>query len=311
MTDCADSPSQLPTGRNGPNETAHRQTTLVMLSDGPAAEVYRPRSNPHPPDDQGNTSSPQLTERTPLILVCEHASNRIPHALGDLGLTTAARTSHVAWDPGAFDVARYLADDLAAPLVFSRFSRLVYDCNRHTQAPDAIPEISESIIIPGNMGLTPDQREARQQEIYQPFCAALDHEINAHLSRGIAPIILTIHSFTPIYHGQRRNVQLGIVHDSDARFADVLLACAVKTTELTCARNEPYSSADGVTHTLRQHAVPHQLLNAMIEIRNDLITSPATMKRMANLLTKIIKKVTSQDLQNPSPVKPFLHRSAS
>ncbi|MBI4046718.1 MAG: N-formylglutamate amidohydrolase, partial [Devosia nanyangense] len=52
--------------------------------------------------------------RSPFVLVCDHASNRIPPEYGDLGLTPSERVSHVAWDPGALGVALGLSERLDA-----------------------------------------------------------------------------------------------------------------------------------------------------------------------------------------------------
>lgn len=65
-----------------------------------------------------------------ILLVCEHASATLPARYGDLGLATETLSSHIAWDPGALAVARFLSQKLDATLVFQRFSRLIYDCNR-------------------------------------------------------------------------------------------------------------------------------------------------------------------------------------
>lgn len=218
-----------------------------------------------------------------IALVCEHASATLPAALGDLGLTDEARASHIAWDPGAMAVADRLATALDAPLLAGGFSRLVYDCNRPPESASAIPERSEATDIPGNRHLSSADRARRIEEIYQPFRAAL-----AALVDRIQPVLVTIHSFTPVFLGKRRTVELGLLHDKDSRLADALLARAA-STGLRVARNEPYGPEDGVTHTLQTHALPHGLPNVMVEIRSDLIADPAGQRRLANILLALLK----------------------
>lgn len=217
----------------------------------------------------------------PFLLVCEHASNVIPPEYGTLGLDPAARESHIAWDPGALAVADEMARLLDAPLVAARVSRLVYDCNRPPDSPSAMPTESEIYRIPGNTGLTDAARQARTEGVYVPFRAALAAAIDAHAARFGRPAIVTVHSFTPVWRGAARAVEIGILHDDDAGLADAMLRAAGDGDGLVVRRNEPYGPGDGVTHTLREHALPRGLPNVMIEIRNDLIRTPDDVRSMA------------------------------
>jgi predicted N-formylglutamate amidohydrolase len=103
-----------------------------------------------------------------LFLTCDHAGRRMPGRLGQLGLPDAEMERHIAYDIGARAVAERLADALDATLIRQVYSRLVIDCNRDPSVPSSIPEISESTEIPGNIGLTDDERLARQVEIFLP-----------------------------------------------------------------------------------------------------------------------------------------------
>lgn len=221
-----------------------------------------------------------------VVLVCEHASNFVPAAYGDLGLDRAALAAHIAWDPGALAVALELVRLLDAPLVASRVSRLLYDCNRPPEAPSAVPQESEVYRIPGNAGLSPEARQERAERFYFPFREALAGTIGTHAARAGPPAIVTVHSFTPVYRGVARKVEVGILHDDDARLADAMLDAAARGADLDASdivvrRNEPYGPQDGVTHTLREHALPRGLANVMLEIRNDLIATEDDARAMA------------------------------
>ena len=237
--------------------------------------------------------------RGPFLLVCEHASNFIPPQYGALGLDSAALESHIAWDPGALAVCDELTRLLDAPLAAARVSRLVYDCNRPPEAPSAMPAESEIYRIPGNAGLTPGARQARADAVYFPFRDALARTIDAHGTRGGASAIVTIHSFTPVYRGVAREVEIGILHDDDSRLADAMLAAAGDGGGFVVRRNEPYGPGDGVTHTLREHALPRGLPNVMIEIRNDLIRTQgdatAMAARLAGWLEAALAAVAGED----------------
>ncbi|MBD3661841.1 MAG: N-formylglutamate amidohydrolase, partial [Arenibacter algicola] len=192
----------------------------------------------------------------PFVLLCEHASNAIPDELAHLGLDAEARQSHIAWDPGARAVAGEMSALLNAPLIAPRVSRLVFDCNRPTDSPSAIPHSSEAYAIPGNKGLSADDCRARADRYYRPFHETVRRILDARAADGQAAALLTIHSFTPVYHGQKREVELGILHDADARLADALLkVCAVRGDFIT-QRNVPYGPDDDVTNTLAEQALP-------------------------------------------------------
>jgi predicted N-formylglutamate amidohydrolase len=224
----------------------------------------------------------------PFLFVCEHASNYIPPALDGLGLPDALQRAHIAWDPGALGVARGLLAHLGGRLVSATVSRLVHDCNRPPDAPGAIVETSEGHAVPGNRGLCPAARAGRVRAAYLPFHARLSEEIALMLSAGTAPVMVTVHSFTPVWFGTPRQVELGVIHDADARLAEAVLAEALARTQLVAALNAPYSAADGVTHMLRRHALPHGLPNAMLELRNDLIADPPAQAAMADRLAPVL-----------------------
>lgn len=227
--------------------------------------------------------------RSAILLVCEHASNAFPAPWGTLGLTEGQQSAHVAWDPGALDLARGLSARLDAALVHAPVSRLIYDLNRGPARADAMAARSEVHEIPGNADLTPQDRLQRTEALYLPFHTALHAEVARRLALGQATVLVTIHSFTPIYHGQPRRVEFGVIHDADDRMARAIVAEAEAGTDLICGLNAPYSAADGVTHTLRLQATPYGLANAMLEIRNDLIATQAQAEAMADRLAPVLQ----------------------
>jgi predicted N-formylglutamate amidohydrolase len=206
--------------------------------------------------------------RSPYVLVCEHASNRLPKSLGTLGLPESELQRHIAWDIGAEKVARELSRLIDAPLVLQRYSRLAYDCNRPPDSADAMPEISETTHIPGNRQLTSDARLMRTREIYRPFHATIADLLDRRAAERTRSTVVTIHSFTPVYKGKPRTVELGILHDRDRGLADKLIT---SFPTVDARFNEPYGPDDGVLHTLNQHAAVRGLRHAMIEIRNDFL----------------------------------------
>ncbi|OWO96133.1 N-formylglutamate amidohydrolase [Rhizobium esperanzae] len=231
----------------------------------------------------------RIEGHSPVLLVCEHASKTLPARFGDLGLPSEALSSHIAWDPGALAVARGISQAVDATLVYQRFSRLIYDCNRPPSSPSAMPETSEIYAIPGNKDLSAEERLARTDSLYVPFHDAIRGLIRDRRARGQDTVIVTMHSFTPVYHGRQRAVELGILHDEDSRLADRMLDAAADAPLYRIERNQPYGPEDGVTHTLILHGLSNGLRNVMIEVRNDLITDDGGQRVMADYLTGLLQ----------------------
>lgn len=227
--------------------------------------------------------------KSPYLFICEHASNYIPQHFEGLGLGEESLSAHIAWDPGAVEVARHLSRKLDAPLIEATYSRLLIDCNRPLDAHDLIPEISETTVIEGNHALNSNERIARIDLSHRPFHRRIELVIHARAERGLASWIITIHSFTPTYKGISRQWQIGIIHDADARIATPLIAALEKDKSLNVGVNEPYSPADRVYYTLERHARPRNAPCAMIEIRNDEINTSETQEAWAMRLAAIFK----------------------
>lgn len=245
---------------------------ILSADEGPVAQVVNPGG------------------KARICLVCEHASPAIPSSLDGLGLADKDRFSHAVWDPGAEALARNLSDRLDAPLVLARVSRLVYDLNRPPERPDAMPERTETVEIPGNRGLSDADRAARTAEIYDVFHAAVDAVLDGFAT---PPVLMTVHSFTPVWHGAPRPTEIGLLHDADPGLARAMLAAGVPgfVTEL----NRPYSAADGVTHTLIRHGTARGLKNVMIEVRNDLLKTDAQVAAVADALQAMLAAALPRD----------------
>lgn len=219
---------------------------------------------------------------SPHVLICEHASNRVPRALGTLGLSDEDLQRHIAFDIGAAGTARILSKLLDAPLILQRYSRLVYDCNRPPEFESAMPTTSEIFEVPGNRNLTPQAKLARTRDIARPFHLAIAEHLDARACDARQTILTSIHSFTPVYKGKPRDLDVGFLFDRDAWLANFL----IKTFPADKARlNEPYGPKDGVMYLMNLHAAPRGLKHVMIEIRNDLIADHAGQNAWANYLT--------------------------
>ena len=223
-----------------------------------------------------------------LLLICDHAENRIPSHYGTLGLEPGALMRHIAWDPGARAVTLALARRLGAPAVLSRFSRLLIDPNRGRDDPTLIMRLSDRAAIPGNRHIDDRERCERIERYYAPYDAAVGAAIERALATGIAPAIVSIHSFTPVWRGRGRPWQVGILWDADPRLAVPLIERLRAGSDLVVGDNEPYT---GALHgdTMYRHGTARGLAHALIEVRQDLIGDEAGVAHWADRLAPMLQ----------------------
>jgi predicted N-formylglutamate amidohydrolase len=216
------------------------------------------------------------------VLICDHASNRIPLRLGDLGLRPELLMDHIAWDPGAAAVARALSELLDAPLVLTAYSRLVIDCNRPLKSPESIAERSAGIEVPGNQCLTSAQRRQRVDEVFKPYHRAIGALLDGRSGRST--LLLSIHSFTENLGGVRRPWAVGVASRGDRRLAGCLVGALRDSDIGLVGDNEPYGIEDAYDYSLPTHGERRGMANAMIEIRQDGLRDPADARRWAERL---------------------------
>ncbi len=218
------------------------------------------------------------------ILVCDHASFRIPRRLGALGLRDAERLRHVVWDIGAATLARHLAKILDAPLLLSGYSRLVVDCNRPLDIGSAFCTRSEDVDVPANRGLSDAEKAARAEAFYWPYQDAVHALVASRTGGGRPPVMVSIHSFTPVYHGRARPWQIGVHYRHDRRLAALMLEALRADGSLCVGDNEPYRVALDEDYTVPVHAELRGLPYVLFEIRQDLIGDDAGAEAWARRL---------------------------
>jgi predicted N-formylglutamate amidohydrolase len=225
---------------------------------------------------------------SPLLIVADHAGNRIPRALGTLGVSDAERARHIGWDIGIAGVCRRLADALDACLIQQIYSRLVIDCNRPPRSVTSMPVISELTPIPGNVDLSAADKAARITEIFQPYHDAIARELDHRKHGGLPVALIAMHSFTPSYKGVARPWHAGVLYNRDARFAHKLREMLQREAGMVVGDNEPYSVDDETDHTIPVHGERRKLHHIAIEIRQDLITEESGQAEWAGRLARLL-----------------------
>jgi predicted N-formylglutamate amidohydrolase len=229
--------------------------------------------------------------RSPFLLTCDHYGRLIPHALGDLGVSANELTRHIAWDIGIAGVAEALSRQLGAHLVAQRYSRLVIDCNRPPSAISSIPRISEATAIPGNERLAPEATAARRQAIFDLYHRRIGEVIDDRIARGMPTVLVSLHSFTPVYAGTARPWHIGTLYHRDTRLPPLLLKLLRAESGLVVGDNEPYAVSDETDYTIPVHGEARGLMNSGIEIRQDLITEEAGQTVWADRLARILAEI--------------------
>lgn len=236
------------------------------------------------------------------LIVCDHASNRIPAQLGQLGLTPGQLREHIAWDIGAAAVARLLAAALDLPAMLAGYSRLVVDCNRRADSPSAMPVISDGILVPGNLGLDPAARALRRDLLYWPYHHAIEAELARRAEGGATPVLISIHSFTPRMYGVARRWQVGVLWDRDPRLPLPFMRGLRAVPGLVVGDNEPYSGRHPADFTIDHHAERFGRASLSVELRQDLIATEAGQRHWAGLLARVLAPILAdRALYRPLP----------
>ncbi|RLA33339.1 MAG: N-formylglutamate amidohydrolase [Gammaproteobacteria bacterium] len=228
------------------------------------------------------------------VITCEHAGNAIPASLGTLGLGDADLSRHIAWDIGAATTAQRIAESLDSPLVLQRYSRLVIDCNRPPEAPDAIPPVSDGTMIPGNQKISVAEHAARYEAIHRPFHQAVEALLAERTGRDCHSALIAFHTFTPALDDNPapRPWDMGLLYNRDARLAErVDRALDGISHGYEVAHNQPYSVCDETDYTLPVHGESRGIYNLLLEVRNDHLRNETDVAGWSLFLSTVLKKV--------------------
>ncbi|WP_294901259.1 N-formylglutamate amidohydrolase [Tatumella sp. UBA2305] len=230
---------------------------------------------------------------SPFLILCDHAGKQIPRRLGNLGLKESDIHRHIGWDIGALAVSTLLSQSLDATLVSQTYSRLVIDCNRTPGVESSIPLLSEDTLIPGNEGISAQQKEARCREIFTPYHDQIRQILEQRRQRGQTTCILAMHSFTPVYLGVARPWHIGVLYNRLKAYPHALLKSLHQRNQWVIGDNEPYSVSDATDYALPQHAEKNGIPAVEIELRQDLIAESEGQQRWAKDLDLLFREAWS------------------
>lgn len=228
-----------------------------------------------------------------ILIVCEHAGNELPMSLGNLGLRDGELQQHIGWDIGALGVAEALANRLNAPLYYQNYSRLVIDCNRPLTSTQLIVDESDRIAIPGNVNVNEEERLNRINSVWRPFQEAVAEALDSR--KGNSMMLVAVHSFSPVYMGERRPLDIGLLYNRDSTLATLLDEQLVAIDDgLVVGMNEPYAVDDADDYTIPEFGEKRGIPHVLLEIRNDHIETTEQQRRWADILAIALQRCESQ-----------------
>jgi predicted N-formylglutamate amidohydrolase len=224
----------------------------------------------------------------PALIICDHASRAFPKAMRRLGLPELPSWQHIAWDIGAGELARGISNALDAPAVLAGYSRLVVDCNRQPDDPEAFRTESDGWVVPGNQVLGEFERRLRLACFFDPYHEAIAAMLAGFRTRGQVPLVVSVHTFTPEIGGFTRPWHAGVLWDKDEATARRMIEGLGSVEGLVVGDNEPYSGKHPCDYSIDHHAEGAGLPHLCIEVRQDQLESPAGTERWIRLLSRLI-----------------------
>jgi predicted N-formylglutamate amidohydrolase len=231
------------------------------------------------------------------VIVCDHASNRVPKALKNLGLKKSELKQHIAWDPGTEDIGLHMSKKMNAAAVIAGYSRLVVDLNRGDDHPEVMRSVSDHVRIPGNANLTEAQKQQRLDEMFWPYHAEITRALKRFTAKGVAPVLISIHSFTPEMDGFKRPWHIGVLWNRQEKLARALVKNLRRNNpDLVIGENEPYSlkAANFLKNTISTHAESKGLPYIIVEFRQDLVDTKKKAVEWAEIFIESLLPALSE-----------------
>jgi len=226
--------------------------------------------------------------QTRLMITCEHASTRLPGKWHWPADDQRLVGQHWSFDAGAKEFTREITGRLSSVAVLARFSRLLCDANRPIGSDTMFRKEADGqpVLLNEPKRLHQHDIDLRIEQLYKPYHAALKrvHEV-------VQPtLVLSVHSFTPVYEGQKRDVEIGVLYnnDRDLPLAEKFVA-AYQELGIKAALNEPWSAKDGYMFAADQFSTPHTAV-IMVEFRQDLAVKADWRAKVVQATEKLLRE---------------------
>lgn len=250
--------------------------------------AWSPDRGAHDIHDAYETWFPELDLRAdaPVVLSCEHASQRMPEGFEWHPEDEHLRGTHWAFDLGVRELTLELALHVGAPAVLSRYSRLIVDPNRSLDSETLFRTVAEGRPVHMNQDLSEEAKQARLDRLYHPYHRAVSRAVEETTS---APVVFAIHSFTPLYEGDPRPMEVAVLFDQADDLAH-RLGADMEAAGLKVAYNAPYSGKAGMMHAVERHAMEFGREAVELEVRQDLVVDPVFREKLVPILARLFPR---------------------
>lgn len=243
--------------------------------------------------------------KSALVFTGPHNGKLTPEALSDsLGMDESwFKGAHEATDLHMQELFDQMEDRFPeANFLAGNYSRLVCDLNRQ---PDYSVTRKSSehdhMLIPENQPECCCQQEQlrRIKALHDPYHDT-KHQLVSKIRKTHGGIImLDMHSFTPTWKGENREVEIGTIRAEKTPLSRALEAHLKEQDEFRFISGEPYRVADRKESAANMVKNRNDLQYLGIEIRSDLIDTPEKRDKMCDFLQKCVQHLEAHpDLQN-------------
>lgn len=230
---------------------------------------------------------PVVNPSSRLFITCEHATNQLPLEYKPNKRDIEFLDTHWGWDPGAAEVTEELCRLTGAGAVLSAVSRLVCDVNRRIDDDTLILRNLEGHDLTFNKDVDVDEIQKRVERYYIPFHMAVHDHLQNRLCHSPPPLLLAVHSFTPNYMGDVREMEIGIIYDKRCPEKARLLHEAFRAKGFNVALNSPYSGMDGQMYSAWHHGNGNGIDYLELEMRQDLFAPDVKAENIGRIVEAI------------------------
>lgn len=233
-----------------------------------------------------NIINPQHTGA--FLFTAEHASAKIPAPTNEVDRHLLS--THWGYDIGVLPLLEQLCAAHHSQGIHTNYSRLWIDANRSPNQEGLIKTHVEEKALSFNQSLTPQERHHRLNQVHEAYHQAISSSIRTHQS---APLLVSLHSFTPIWNDHIRTMDIGVLFDRDEELAHICTQL-LREEGFFVEENKPYSGKQGLIYAAHRHGVAHKIPYIELEFNQSIICTPQRIQRVSRKLTRVFTILQQQ-----------------
>jgi len=225
-----------------------------------------------------------------IVVTCEHAKNELPD---EYSWTENDRkhfvNEHWGYDIGAYNMGEALAKEMKCVFVHSLYSRLLLDPNRSIVADSLFRKNGDGQEIDLNKDITYEEEQKRIKKYFISYYEAL-REISVKID---PTFVVSIHSFTPLYQGETRSMEMGVLYGHDSTDFALKVNEGMLGKGYKSEANKPYDGITtmGVIKSLIFARFPTKREGLTFEFRNDILSNESQCLKLKKATVEVVKGV--------------------